>query len=181
MIDIAQLTTPDSLNLHASIAAVAKQGVTHLALEASSHGLQQHRLDGLNIHVACFTNLSREHLDHHPSMDDYFAAKLRLFEDLLIEGGSAVINIDDAYGKKIAEHIKDRPIVVKTYGTNKVADFYIKDITTDFGLNLNVVYQDKSGKFRWHSRHISGHECCCNHNVSFKRFTSPGSLDPWPI
>ena len=145
MADFAQLTTPDSLNLHASIATVANQGVTHLALEASSHGLQQHRLDGLNIHVAGFTNLSHDHLDHHPSMDDYFAAKLRLFEDLLIEGGGAVINIDDAYGKKISEHIKDRPIVVKTYGTSKAADFYIENIcTTDFGLDLNVVYQDKT-------------------------------------
>jgi UDP-N-acetylmuramoyl-L-alanyl-D-glutamate--2,6-diaminopimelate ligase len=145
MTNITQLTTPDSLNLHASIDSVAKQGVTHLAVEASSHGLQQHRLDGLNIHVAGFTNLSRDHLDHHPSMDDYFAAKLRLFEDLLIEGGAAVINIDDAYGKKIVERVKDRPIVLKTYGTSKAADFYIKDIcTTEFGLDLNVVYEDKN-------------------------------------
>ena len=147
MADIAQLTTPDSLSLHASIADVAKRGVTHLALEASSHGLQQYRLDGLNIHVAGFTNLSRDHLDHHLNMDGYFAAKLRLFEDLLIVGGGAVINIDDAYGKKIVKRIKGLPIVVKTYGTSKAADFYIKDIaTTDFGLDLKVVYQDKT----WH-------------------------------
>ena len=147
MADIAQLTTPDSLSLHASIADVAKRGVTHLALEASSHGLQQYRLDGLNIHVAGFTNLSRDHLDHHLNMDGYFAAKLRLFEDLLIVGGGAVINIDDAYGKKIFRRIKGLPIVVKTYGTNKAADFCIKDIaTTDFGLDLKVVYQDKT----WH-------------------------------
>ncbi len=145
--DIAQLTTPDSLNLHETIAAATKQGVTHLALEASSHGLQQHRLDGLNIHVAGFTNLSRDHLDHHINMDDYFAAKLRLFEALLIEGGGAVINIDDAHGQQIVARIKDRPIVVKTYGTSKAADFYIKDITTtDFGLDLKLVYQDKT----WH-------------------------------
>ena len=136
--DTAQLTTPDSLNLHASIAAVARQDVTPL-LEASSHGLQQHRLDGLNIHVTGFTNLSHDHLDHHQNMHNYFAAKLRLFEDLPIEGGGAVINIDDAYGKKIVERIKDRAIVVKTYGTSKAADFYIKDIaTTDFGLDLNL-------------------------------------------
>ena len=147
MADIAQLTTPDSLSLHASIADVAKRGVTHLALEASSHGLQQYRLDGLNIHVAGFTNLSRDHLDHHLNMDGYFAAKLRLFEDLLIVGGGAVINIDDAYGKKIVKRIKGLPIVVKTYGTSKAADFYIKDIaTTDFGLDLKVVYQDRT----WH-------------------------------
>ena len=147
MADIAQLTTPDSLSLHASIADVAKRGVTHLALEASSHGLQQYRLDGLNIHVAGFTNLSRDHLDHHLNMDGYFAAKLRLFEDLLIMGGGAVINIDDTYGRKIVKRIKGLPIVVKTYGTSKAADFYIKDIaTTDFGLDLKVVYQDKT----WH-------------------------------
>ena len=147
MADIAQLTTPDSLSLHASIADVAKRGVTHLALEASSHGLQQYRLDGLNIHVAGFTNLSRDHLDHHLNMDGYFAAKLRLFEDLLIVGGGAVINIDDTYGRKIVKRIKGLPIVVKTYGTSKAADFYIKDIaTTDFGLDLKVVYQDKT----WH-------------------------------
>ena len=147
MADIAQLTTPDSLSLHASIADAAKRGVTHLALEASSHGLQQYRLDGLNIHVAGFTNLSRDHLDHHLNMDGYFAAKLRLFEDLLIVGGGAVINIDDAYGKKIVKRIKGLPIVLKTYGTSKAADFCIKDIaTTDFGLDLKVVYQDKT----WH-------------------------------
>ncbi len=147
MADIAQLTTPDSLNLHTNIAAIAKQGVTHLALEASSHGLQQHRLDGLNIHVAGFTNLSRDHLDHHKNMDDYFAVKLRLFEDLLIEGGGGVINIDDKYGKKIVERIKGRPIVLKTYGTSNAADFIIKKITpTDFGLDLCLVYQDKT----WH-------------------------------
>ena len=147
MADIAQLTTPDSLTLHTNIAAVAKQGVTHLALEASSHGLQQHRLDGLNIHVAGFTNLSRDHLDQHKNMDNYFAAKVRLFEDLLIEGGGAVVNIDDTYGKKIVERMKDRPIVVKTYGTNNAADFLIKKITpTDFGLDLCLIYQDKA----WH-------------------------------
>ena len=147
MANIGQLTTPDSLNLHAGIAAVAKQGATHLALEASSHGLRQHRLDGLNIHVAGFTNLSRDHLDHHQNMDDYFAAKLRLFEELLVEGGSAVINVDDAYGKKIVERIIGRPMVVKTYGTSKTADFCIKDIaTTSFGLDLKLVYQDKT----WH-------------------------------
>ena len=145
--DIAQLTTPDSLNLHANIAAATKHGVTHLALEASSHGLQQHRLDGLNIHVAGFTNLSRDHLDHHRNMDDYFAAKLRLFEDLLIEGGGAVINIDDAHGNKIVERMKGRPIVVKTFGTSQAADFQIKNIaTTNFGLDLNVVYQGRT----WH-------------------------------
>ena len=94
MADIAQLTTPDSLNLHQHCRC-RQTGRDTFGPEASSHGLQQHRLDGLNIHVAGFANLSRDHLDHHRNMDDYFAAKLRLFEDLLIEGGGAVVNIDD--------------------------------------------------------------------------------------
>ena len=145
--NIPQLTTPDSISLHATVAAIAKQGVTHLALEASSHGLQQHRLDGLNIHVAGFTNLSRDHLDHHCDMDDYFAAKARLFDEVLSEGGSAVINIDDAYGKKLVSRIKHRPVVVKTFGTSKDADFHIKQIsTTNVGLDLQLVYQAKT----WH-------------------------------
>ena len=145
--DIPQLTTPDSISLHATVAAIAKQGVTHLALEASSHGLQQYRLDGLNIHVAGFTNLSRDHLDHHCDMDDYFAAKARLFDEVLSEGGSAVINIDDAYGKKLVSRIKHRPVVVKTFGINKDADFHIKQIsTTNVGLDLQLVYQAKT----WH-------------------------------
>ena len=145
--NVPQLTTPDSINLHATVAAIAKQGVTHLALEASSHGLQQYRLDGLNIHVAGFTNLTRDHLDHHCDMDDYFAAKARLFDELLSEGGSAVINIDNAYGKKLVSLIKDRPVVVKTFGNSKDADFHIKHInTTNVGLDLQLVYQTKT----WH-------------------------------
>ena len=145
--DIPQLTTPDSISLHATVAAIAKQGVTHLALEASSHGLQQYRLDGLNIHVAGFTNLSRDHLDHHCDMDDYFAAKARLFNEVLSEGGSAAINIDDTYGKKLVSRIKHRPVVVKTFGTSKDADFHIKQIsTTNVGLDLQLVYQAKT----WH-------------------------------
>jgi len=145
--EIANLTTPDSLSLHAALASLAAHGVTHLALEASSHGLEQHRLDGLGIHVAGFTNLSRDHLDHHPDMAGYFAAKARLFEDLLIEGGSAVINIDDNYGKQLVERIKDRPVVIKTFGTSKAADFHIERVTTtDSGLDLVLSYQGT----RWH-------------------------------
>ena len=69
--------------LHRSIDQLARDGVTHLAIEASSHGLDQHRLDGLRIAAGGFTNITRDHLDYHPSFEDYLAAKLRLFEDLL--------------------------------------------------------------------------------------------------
>jgi len=145
--DLPYLTTPDSISMHNTLAAITKTGVTHLALEASSHGLQQCRLDGLNIHVAGFTNLSRDHLDHHNDMDSYFAAKMRLFETLLIEGGAAVVNGDDPYGKALLDRIKDRPIVIKTFGTGADADFHIDEITTtDAGLDLKITYQGR----RWH-------------------------------
>src|SRR6185437_9088115 len=90
----AGLTTPDPVQLHADLATLAREGVTHLAIEASSHGLDQHRLDGLKLSAAAFTNLTHEHLDYHPTMDAYFAAKARLFEALLPANGTAVVNAD---------------------------------------------------------------------------------------
>ena len=66
------------MQLHEDLAILARQGISHLAIEASSHGLDQHRLDGLRLSAACFTNLTHEHLDYHPSMDAYFDAKARL-------------------------------------------------------------------------------------------------------
>ena len=82
------------MQLHADLATLAREGVTHLAIEASSHGLDQHRLDGFRLSAAAFTNLTHEHLDYHVSMDGYFAAKARLFERLLPPGGTAVVNAD---------------------------------------------------------------------------------------
>ena len=84
------LTTPDPVDLHRTLDQLAGEGVTHLALEASSHGLDQHRLDGVRIAAGGFTNLSRDHLDYHPTIEAYLAAKLRLFEDLIVAGGTAV-------------------------------------------------------------------------------------------
>ena len=88
------LTTPDPVSLHRTLAELAAEGVTHLAFEASSHGLDQHRLDGVRLKAAAFTNLGRDHLDYHPSMEAYLAAKLRLFTELLPPDGTAVINAD---------------------------------------------------------------------------------------
>jgi UDP-N-acetylmuramoyl-L-alanyl-D-glutamate--2,6-diaminopimelate ligase len=101
------LTTPDPVSLHRTLAALAGQGVTHLAMEASSHGLDQHRLDGVAIKAAAFTNLGRDHMDYHPTVEDYFAAKMRLFEDLLPADAPAVINRDGAFADK-AEAIARR-------------------------------------------------------------------------
>ncbi len=85
------LTTPDPVSLHKTLDALAGEGVTHVAFEASSHGLDQHRLDGVRIQAAGFTNLTRDHLDYHPDFDAYRQAKLRLFRELLPASGTAVI------------------------------------------------------------------------------------------
>lgn len=89
------LTTPDSRALHQNLRALKAQGINHVALEASSHGLDQRRLDGMHFEAVAFTNLSRDHLDYHADMDEYRNAKLRLFTDLLVDGGPAVVNVDD--------------------------------------------------------------------------------------
>ncbi len=91
---IGSLTTPDPVALHKDLAEMAEQGITHLAMEASSHGLDQYRLDGVRLKAAGFTNLSRDHLDYHTDMKSYLAAKMRLFSDLLDEDGVAVLNAD---------------------------------------------------------------------------------------
>ncbi|MSO74288.1 MAG: UDP-N-acetylmuramoyl-L-alanyl-D-glutamate--2,6-diaminopimelate ligase [Alphaproteobacteria bacterium] len=87
-------TTPDPVSLHEALAGLAKAGIDHLALEASSHGLDQCRLDGVVIGAAAFTNLTRDHFDYHPTVEAYFKAKARLFEVLLPSGGTAVLNAD---------------------------------------------------------------------------------------
>ena len=98
------LTTPDSVSLHAALADLAAAGITHLAMEASSHGLDQFRLHGVKVTAAGFTNLSRDHLDYHANMEDYFAAKMKLFSEVLGRNGKAVLNADDEWFSK-AEHI----------------------------------------------------------------------------
>lgn len=90
------MTTPEPITLHRLLAELAAAGVTHAAMEASSHGLAQHRLDGVRLAGGAFTNFSRDHLDYHATTDDYLAAKLRLFAELLPEGAPAVLNADDA-------------------------------------------------------------------------------------
>lgn len=89
-------TTPDPVLLQETLYRLAKDGVQHVAIEASSHGLDQHRLDGVHIRVAGFTNLTRDHLDYHHTEDNYFHAKLRLYTEVMEGGGVAVLNADDA-------------------------------------------------------------------------------------
>lgn len=110
------LTTPDPIELHKMLDRLAGEGVTHLALEASSHGLDQHRLDGVRIAAGAFTNLSRDHLDYHPTIEAYLAAKLRLFGDLTVPNGTAVIDIDDCYAGQVVETARRRGLKIMTVG-----------------------------------------------------------------
>lgn len=95
-------TTPDPITLHQMLALAAADGVTHAAMEASSHGLDQRRLDGVRLRAAGFTNFTQDHLDYHHTFDAYFAAKAALFDRVLPEDGTAVINMNDPRGIDIA-------------------------------------------------------------------------------
>jgi UDP-N-acetylmuramoyl-L-alanyl-D-glutamate--2,6-diaminopimelate ligase len=109
-------TTPDQMTLQEIAARLAADHVDHLAIEASSHGLDQRRLDGLRIAAAGFTNLSHDHLDYHASLEDYFDAKMRLFEELLTPGSAAVINVDSESGVAAARRAKARGLDLWSVG-----------------------------------------------------------------
>jgi UDP-N-acetylmuramoyl-L-alanyl-D-glutamate--2,6-diaminopimelate ligase len=112
------LTTPDPVALHRRLDALAGEGITHLALEASSHGLDQHRLDGVRIAAGAFTNISRDHLDYHPTLKAYLAAKLRLFDSLIEPSGTAVINVDHDHAEEVVAAARKRKLTVLTVGRN---------------------------------------------------------------
>ena len=110
------LTTPDPIALHRQLDEIAGDGVTHLALEASSHGLDQYRLDGVRVAAGGFTNLSRDHMDYHPDVAHYLAAKLRLFRDLVAPGGAAVISADHDCSIDVIEAARSRKLRLITVG-----------------------------------------------------------------
>lgn len=110
------LTTPDPVDLHREMAAMAASGIDHVAMEASSHGLDQHRMDGVRFAAAAFTNLSHEHLDYHATMEAYRQAKLRLFEELVPRGGACVVNTGAAEHDYIHNIAGERGLRVFSYG-----------------------------------------------------------------
>ncbi|MGH1426096.1 MAG: UDP-N-acetylmuramoyl-L-alanyl-D-glutamate--2,6-diaminopimelate ligase [Pseudooceanicola sp.] len=114
-------TTPEPITLHRVLAAAARSGVTHGCMEASSHGLEQRRLDGVQIVAAAFTNFSQDHLDYHATFEDYFNAKAGLFRRLLPPEGTAVINLDGHRGADMALIAADRGIQVLGVGRGEAA------------------------------------------------------------
>jgi UDP-N-acetylmuramoyl-L-alanyl-D-glutamate--2,6-diaminopimelate ligase len=122
------LTTPDPEALYATLAALADAGIGHACMEASSHGLSQYRLDGVRLLAAAFTNLTRDHLDYHAGMDDYAAAKLRLFTEVLPQGAGAVVNADSDLAEQVVSAAATRGQTVLTFGRMGRA-FRLKDAT----------------------------------------------------
>ena len=113
--EYGSLTTPDPVSLHRLLAELSREGVTHAAMEASSHGLDQHRLDGVKLSAGAFTNLGRDHMDYHPTVEHYFASKMRLFQ-LLPKGAPAVIFADDAFSAQAEEAARAAGCDVRTVG-----------------------------------------------------------------
>lgn len=134
------LTTPDPVKLHQSLSQIVTAGVTHCALEASSHGLDQKRLEGVNLRAAAFTNLSRDHLDYHHNEEGYFQAKARLFHECLMPGAMAVINTDGPRGAELAEQLHADGKTVVTVGRAVDATVRILDIETKSdGLSVTIL------------------------------------------
>ncbi len=124
------LTTPDPANLHKSLAELAGQGIDHLGLEASSHGLAQFRLDGVRVTAGAFTNLTRDHLDYHGDEVAYLAAKSRLFAEIVVDGGAAVINADIPEADGLRAVANRRGLRVIDYG-HSATDLVLTEIAAD--------------------------------------------------
>jgi UDP-N-acetylmuramoyl-L-alanyl-D-glutamate--2,6-diaminopimelate ligase len=141
-------TTPDPVELHRILADLAKSGVTHLALEASSHGLEQRRVDGMRLAAGAFTNISRDHLDYHPSFEAYFNEKLRLFGELLPQGAGAVIDVDNKAGEQVAALAQSRGLSVMSVGRAGKALRLISAGRDGFGQRLVVEHAGGRETFR---------------------------------
>ena len=137
------LTTPDSITLHETLQKLAQDGVTHLAMEASSHGLDQRRLDGVRLSAAAFTNLSRDHLDYHATLNDYLAAKLRLFEALLQPGQPAVIDADTDVADRVTAACAARGLDVRTIGRKGAAIRLLERSAEGFATRLMLECEGK--------------------------------------
>lgn len=138
-------TTPDTLTLHRILAEAKSAGITHAAMEASSHGLDQRRLDGVRIKAAGFANFTQDHLDYHKTFDAYFQAKSGLFDRVLPDDGAAVINIDDPALDTFADQLNAQGRRTIRMGHDERADLRISGARFDgLGQDVRFTYQDKT-------------------------------------
>ncbi len=142
-------TTPEPITLHAVLAEMAAAGVTHAAMEASSHGLEQRRMDGVRLSAAGFTNFTQDHLDYHETFDEYFDAKSGLFGRVLPEEGTAVINIDDPKGADMVDVAQSRGQNILTVGRVLGADLRLMAQRFDgTGQDILFEFDDRPYKTR---------------------------------
>ena len=137
------LTTPDIVTFLSNMAGLAREGVTHAAFEASSHGLSQYRTEGLPVRTGAFTNLSRDHLDYHGTMEAYLEAKLRLFTEVIDEDGAAVVWMDDAASARVAELASERGLRLLTVGAKGETLKLVKREPTQLGQTLTIEAEGK--------------------------------------
>ena len=142
------LTTPDPVALHRALDKLAGEGVTHLAIEASSHGLDQFRLDGLRIAAGAFTNITRDHLDYHASLEAYFAAKLRLFEALIEPGGCAVIDVDHDGADAVIAVAKARRLSIVGVGRSGAGIRLLGSVIESFAQIVQIEHGGRSFRVR---------------------------------
>jgi UDP-N-acetylmuramoyl-L-alanyl-D-glutamate--2,6-diaminopimelate ligase len=140
------LTTPDVVTFLANMAGLQREGITHASFEASSHGLAQFRTEGLPVRAAAFTNLSRDHLDYHETMEAYFAAKLRLFSEVVDGDGAAVVWADDAWSARVIEVATQRGLRVLTVGEAGDTLRLVSRTPTQLGQTLEIAAQGTTHK-----------------------------------
>lgn len=143
-----KLTTADPVSLHQMLFEKAQAGVMHLIMEASSHGLDQHRLDGVNVGVAAFTNLSRDHMDYHGDMQSYLEAKARLFSDVVIKTGAVVLNADCVEFEALKNKAETRGCRVMSYGYQADDLKLLSCVPRAQGLSVELSYQGKNYAIR---------------------------------
>lgn len=142
-------TTPEPITLHGLLAELTIQGVTHAAMEASSHGLDQHRLDGVHLQAAGFTNITRDHLDYHADFKDYLTAKLGLFDRVLPRRGTAVINMDDPNAELVCAIARGRGQRILSVGRAEGCDLRLLGQRFDAtGQDLLFAWEGRSHKAR---------------------------------
>ena len=143
------LTTPDIVTFLSNMSGLAREGVTHVAYEASSHGLDQHRNEGLQVRAAAFTNFSRDHLDYHADMEDYFSAKMRLFDEVVEPGGTAVVWLDGSdWNARALDHAKACGLKVFTVGSHGEDLRLTQRLATPLGQELTVEYARETRSIR---------------------------------
>jgi UDP-N-acetylmuramoyl-L-alanyl-D-glutamate--2,6-diaminopimelate ligase len=140
------LTTPDIVTFLSNMAGLKRMGISHVAYEASSHGLDQYRAEGVPVRAAAFTNFSRDHLDYHPTMDAYFAAKMRLFDEVVATDGVAVVWTGDPGSGDVIEHVRRRGLKLVTVGPGAETIELVSRASTPLGQQLVLRHEGREHK-----------------------------------